>query len=356
MGANDSWADPNVSSQGFSLPVAIGPMTLPPPPPKRRWGWVLALLLFVFAGGVAAGPFLSDCAFEGIQAGAGVLARRAPRLLGKYRPPPPVITPETARLGVAPAPPIERASPQVAALPAEAEPSPAPSIERSAAPEQAAAGARTRAAARAAARAETARARAAGARAPRAKGEAKVSEGARAPARKTGKAHDPFESDGSGGGAPAPVKNEPSAPASGGLRSSDSLDGLMADVVTETKGKGKKSVSKDIDAMLKDVQKSGPAPATKREAPAERPPLSPSDISKAMSMVKTRSSVCARRLGQSGIAELTITVGKDGKVTAVRVGGKVSGTPLAACIEKAARAARFRPNAGLRFDYRIDAR
>jgi hypothetical protein len=34
----------------------------------------------------------------------------------------------------------------------------------------------------------------------------------------------------------------------------------------------------------------------------------------------------------------------------------VADTPLAACIAKAARAATFPPNAGLRFDYKIDVR
>lgn len=126
--------------------------------------------------------------------------------------------------------------------------------------------------------------------------------------------------------------------------------------MTDTKGKSSsKKTSKDIDAMLKDVQKSEPAPAAKPRAQAELPPLSPADISKAMAGVKARSGECARRLGQRGVAELNLNVGKSGRVTDVTVGGKVAGTPLAACIEKAARAATFPPNAGLRFDYKVDA-
>jgi hypothetical protein len=74
-----------------------------------------------------------------------------------------------------------------------------------------------------------------------------------------------------------------------------------------------------------------------------------------MAVVKTRSNSCAQRLGQSGIAELKITVSKSGAVTDVQLGGKIANTPLAACIEKATRAAPFPASSGLRFDYRIDA-
>jgi hypothetical protein len=49
-------------------------------------------------------------------------------------------------------------------------------------------------------------------------------------------------------------------------------------------------------------------------------------------------------------------VSKDGNVTGVSVGGKLANTPVAGCIEKAARAASFPRSAGLRFDYRIDVR
>jgi TonB family protein len=74
-----------------------------------------------------------------------------------------------------------------------------------------------------------------------------------------------------------------------------------------------------------------------------------------MAEVKAKANACAQRLGQSGTAELKISVGKEGGVTDVRVGGKVANTPLGACVDKVVRAATFRPNAGLRFDYRIDA-
>ncbi len=128
----------------------------------------------------------------------------------------------------------------------------------------------------------------------------------------------------------------------------------MTDGVADSKGK--KRESKDLDALLKDVQKSKPEPPPKREAPPPPASLSASDISKVMAGVKTRGNQCAQRLGQKGVAELKITVGKDGHVTDVNVGGKVADTPLGACVEKATRAATFPPSSGLRFDYRIDCR
>jgi hypothetical protein len=213
----------------------------------------------------------------------------------------------------------------------------------------------------AAVRAEVAAPEPALAQAAPTKGEAKPTTVAGGPAKKASKYHDPFESDGDDAEAPkaahpshkAETKVEAPA-AKAAAKSHDSLDNLMADVVTDNKGK--KRDSKEIDSMLKDVQKSNPEPAPKREAPAALPPLSPSDISKAMASVKTRGNECAQRFGQKGVAELKLVVGKDGKVSNASVGGKLANTPAAACIEKAARAATFPPSSGLRFDYRIDVR
>jgi hypothetical protein len=165
------------------------------------------------------------------------------------------------------------------------------------------------------------------------------------PARKSRPAFDESASTG---------KSEPAArPVASG--SQDSLDNLMADVVTDKK-KEKRHESKSLDALLNDVQKSKPEPAPKREEPAPLPPLSQADISRVMAGVKTRSQECGRQLGQKGIAELKLVVSKDGRVTGANVGGKLANTPLGACIEKAVRTASFPPSAGLRFEYHIDVR
>lgn len=139
-------------------------------------------------------------------------------------------------------------------------------------------------------------------------------------------------------------------------RSGDSLDSLMNDVVSDPKGGKPKKDNKEMDALLKDVQKSDPAPAAKKEQPASAPPLSPADISAAMAQVRVKGNACAQRFGRSGTAELKVTVARDGRVTDVQLGGKLAATPVAGCIEQAVKTASFRPNAGLKFDYRMDVR
>ena len=188
--------------------------------------------------------------------------------------------------------------------------------------------------------------------------------------RKGAKNDDPFASAAERANTPAPAspshktngdesaamaRSDP-APKPASTRSHDSLDSLMAEVTTDNAGKNKKHENKDIDAMLKDVQKSNPPPPPKRENPAPQPSLSPGDVSRVMAGVKARGNECAQRLGQRGVVELKLTVGKDGRITNVIVGGKLADTPVAACVEKAARAATFPPSSGLKFDYRIDVR
>jgi hypothetical protein len=339
-------------------------MTIPERKRKRRWGWLLVLLMFGFAGGIAAGPPLTDHAFTLVESTVSMIRNRAPRFVVKLLPAEPVVEQVPAPRPVVARPSAPRpekvVEPEKAAEvtpprePPEAKTATAPAPERT----------------------EVALAERSAAHPPRAKGSVKTPAAAAAPAsapaRKAGKYKDPFETGADGASEPVattasrvakPTPDDGAAAAKAGpasrpapAKAHDGLDNLMADVVTENKGKGKKRESKDIDAMLKDVQKSNPEPAPKREAPPPPPALTPADIAKAMTVVKARGKDCARRLGQTGVAELKITVGKDGKVTEAIVGGALEGTPVAACIEKAARAAPFRPNAGLRFDYRIDVR
>lgn len=165
---------------------------------------------------------------------------------------------------------------------------------------------------------------------------------------KKAKAKDPFDGAGDSAGK---AKADESKSAS---KSGDPLDSLMSDVVTDSKGgKGKKD-NKEMDAILKDVQKSDPTTTGKKEQPASAPPLSPADISAAMAQVKVKGNACAQRFSRAGTAELKITVSREGKVTDVVLAGKLAGTPVAGCIEQAVKSASFRPNAGLKFDYRMD--
>ena len=377
----------------------MGPINIPQmpqPKQKRPWRWPLLCSLLAFAGGIASGPKLIDQAYVLVEDGASFLGTNAPWLMAWLNPaagavargpaqekagapdpvptPAPVPAPAPARApapevagGEAKAPTREGRgeSPRVVALPV-----PAPA-EKKAGMEQAAAVApRGSSVARRAAAEAPARAERAAVEPPvvspqreHGKGVVKAVASASAHTKKTSNGEDPFASDSdganvakavapSGKSKPAPsAKSEP-APKPMAAKSNDPLDSLMADGVADSKGKK----SKDLDALLKDVQKSKPEPPPKREPPPPPSALSPADISRVMAGVKTRGNACAQRLGQSGNAELKITVGKDGRVTAVNVGGKMADTPLGACIEKATRAATFPASSGLKFDYRIDVR
>jgi len=357
----------------------MGPITLPDVARKRRWGWLVLWTVLVFAGGVVAGPTLTGQALALVERAQSMLGMSTAKTVEKVKP-------------VEPTPPHAPAAPSIVPLPSGVDDAPI-GEERGAASTAAAGPVAPRAATPtgtekspgAAASPHVARAEAAAAEVPVArsahtKSEAKTPSAKAAPTRNTASAqatgafHDPFAEGAAPTNEPRPAapsrkskssfeeptpaeKSEP-APKPAASSSHDSLDNLMADVVTDTKGKGKgkQRDGKGLDDILKDVQKSKPEPPPKSEAPAAPPPLSQADISRVMAGVKTRGKECARQLGQKGIAELKLVVSKDGNVTDVKVGGKLAATPLGACIEKAARAASFPRSPGLRFDYGIDVR
>jgi hypothetical protein len=353
----------------------MGPLTLPQMPQlkrKRRWKLFLLWSILMFAGGAAAGVALIDQVCGGIESVASTLGLHAPGFVANRRTvapvpsptavppvPEPVSTPEP----VPTAPAIgqgQAVAAKPAAIPAEAKPAPelaAPAAREPAPHEPKVA---HHVAAVAPARAEPAEPEPE--RVPHGKGAAKTASSAGTSSKKSGKFDDPFASDGETANEPKPAAVSGKAKAAASepaprptAKSNDSLDNLMADGVADSKGK--KRDSKDLDALLKDVQKSKPEPKAKHEdSPPPAAALSPSDISRVMAGVKTRSNDCAHRLGQKGNAELKITVGKDGHVSDVSLGGNVANTPLGACIEKVTRAAVFPASSGLRFDYRMEAR
>jgi TonB family protein len=342
-------------------------MAFPVQKPKRRWGRaIFAWTLCVFAGGVAAGPTLQEYAYQGIDEGAFFIVTNAPPWVARYIPPSPNHLPPPSRSFAVPTalppsavPAAEAAAPVRAEQPSPPTPvaekrsaSTAPLIQPLAALPEAPAIPEPRSPSRG--KHGKLAARATVHEAPPAP--------APAPAARKSKQNDPFETAGADSD-PAPTKREVAAaappksePAPRRARSSDGLDDLMGGSAAEgvPAAKGKRSTSREIDAMLKDVQKSEPPPPPKKSEPAALPALTASDITKAMTAVKTRANECGKSLGQKGMAELKLTVGKDGKVSNVTVAGKSAGSPLGECVARAARAASFPANAGLKFDYRID--
>lgn len=353
---NGLWPDPNAPQQGFTLPAPVGPMAFPVLKPKRRWGRaIFAWTLCVFAGGVAAGPALQDYAYQGVDGAAFFIVTNAPPWIGRYIPPSPEHLPPPSRAAIALAQtaPVEpaRGEPQSAPVAERRPPSVAPRIEPLA--EQPAMP--TQVEARFTPRPKHGRTLA------KASAHEALSSPPATPAARRSRQTDPFDAASADAEAatarreaamaPPPQEAAPKRP-----RSNDGLDGLMGGPATETApaAKGKRSTSREIDAMLKDVQKSEAPPPPKKSEPESLPSLTASDITRAMTAVKTRANECGRSLGQKGMTELKLSVGKDGKVSNVTVAGRTAGSPLGECVAKAARAASFPPNTGLKFDYRID--
>ncbi len=348
----------------------MGPMMLPQTPHRRRWGRFLAWTLLVFAGGVAAGPTLTDhavrlveraCAMAGISPPSFVtnLQRTATTAEPSVGTPAPSlrsvaeISPtgedNAARPVVAPV--VKPAEPEQAVVAVVPQSPPPPSAEAPAAEP-----------------AEVAKSDKPAAHASHAKNDGKAPPAKAVPARTPAGTHAAREAAGSDN--PFERSERGSEPKSAAIRkpktafdepaakpaasdSHGSLNSLMADGTADAKDK--KRGSKTIDALLKDVQKTDAEP-TKHEAAPAAPPLSQADISRVMAGVKTRGKDCAQRVGQAGVVDLKIVVSKDGGVTDANVGGKLANTPLAACIEKVMRASSFPRSTGLRFDYRLDVR
>ncbi len=367
MAVNSLWPDPNAPQQGFTLPASVGPMVFPVQKPKRRWGRVIfASTLCAFAGGVAAGPTLQDHAYQGVDAAAFFIVTNAPPWLARYIPPSPNRLPPPSRSFATPTalPPPALPEPEPVAQAQDESPTPTAEVAERRPPSSAPRIEPLAALPEVPPPADVRPSRSKHGK-PAARAQAREVSPAPAgvPTSRRAKQTDPFDTAGGTAEAVTPRREVAAAlprsePAPTRARSNDGLDELMGASGGESASatRGKRSTSRAIDDMLKDVQKSEPAPAPRKSEPAALPSLTASDITKAMAGVKTRANECGKSLGQKGMAELKLTVGKDGRVSNVIVGGKPAGSPLGDCIARAARAASFPPSAGLKFDYRIDVR
>lgn len=365
-----SWPDPSPPQMGYGTwpiqnaptpyfdpgPIAAAPMPQPVTKVPRRGRKMVAWCLWMLAIGLAAGPLLAEYADQGLEAGIEWLVKWAPNFAQPYLPKPlTASTPQASGVArIIPAAPSavaparaapEQAVPVVATRPVDTKALTTATTTKTNQPER---------------RTEQAHARKtrASRRLAAASDESAAPRPATKPARRPrGEQSDPFETGTSQTAKPerpAKAAAEPVAVKSKPARSGDPLDDLMADAASGTQPKDRRNTSKSIDAMLQDVQKSRPAPRPARAEPETLPSLTASDIARAMAGVKTGAKACGRRFDQSGVADLKLTVGKDGKVSNVVVRGKLANTPVSDCIAQAARDASFPPNSGLKFDYRID--
>jgi hypothetical protein len=89
---------------------------------------------------------------------------------------------------------------------------------------------------------------------------------------------------------------------------------------------------------------------------AALPSLSQSDIVRAMKAVQPRVKECYDQYRVPGIASVSISVSKGGQVAKATVTGKFGGTPSGACVEAAAKNAKFPPCEAMSFPWPFQLR
>jgi hypothetical protein len=141
-------------------------------------------------------------------------------------------------------------------------------------------------------------------------------------------------------------------PAGDSSKKGASPDPTPTPTAAAPKPAGKKGGS--IEDLLDQVgtKKTGgePKPA-KAPSAAPLPPLSQSDIVNAMKGVQPRVKECFNQYKQSGIANVSISVAKGGRVASATVSGKFAGTPSGSCVEAAAKTAKFPPCESMSFPW-----
>jgi len=112
---------------------------------------------------------------------------------------------------------------------------------------------------------------------------------------------------------------------------------------------------KSIDDLLGEVgsRKGGDEGGAKAPAaaPAKLISLTKSDIVSAMKGVQPRVQACANQFKVPGTAMAQISVASGGRVNSASVTGRFAGTPTGACVEQAAKTAKFPPCQAMDFPW-----
>jgi hypothetical protein len=96
--------------------------------------------------------------------------------------------------------------------------------------------------------------------------------------------------------------------------------------------------SKSLDDYINEVGKKTEEP---KKTEVKLVALTQSDIVNAMKAVQPKINACANQFKTPGTAMATISVAAGGKVGSATVTGRFAGSPTGACIEQAARTAKF---------------
>jgi predicted Zn finger-like uncharacterized protein len=140
--------------------------------------------------------------------------------------------------------------------------------------------------------------------------------------------------------APSSAPERPSAPPTTSARaeaakpnvgSGDKLDDLLNAALGSKKPAPRRD---DEEAPARRERPSAPAAAALQ-------PLEKSDIVKAMAPVNGRVKDCYNQYKVPGTAMVSLKLARGGKVSDASVSGKFAGTPTGACVEAAAKSARF---------------
>ncbi|MGB8297611.1 MAG: GYF domain-containing protein [Polyangia bacterium] len=132
--------------------------------------------------------------------------------------------------------------------------------------------------------------------------------------------------------APEPVAAPAPAPAPAKPKKGGSIDDLLDQVNTNRRGGDEPKPKKVITA-------------------AALPSLSQSDIVSAMKAVQPRVKECYNQYKVAGIANVSISISKGGRVASATVTGKFAGTPSGTCVEAAAKTAKFPPCEAMSFPW-----
>ncbi len=131
-------------------------------------------------------------------------------------------------------------------------------------------------------------------------------------------------------------------------RKKDDLDALIDNAIADKPKRKKKASSRSSSRKSSrgSSRSSSRSSASSRSKPASSSSnlpetLSRNDIQKGMRSIKGKVQGCYDRYKVPGLASVQITIGRAGRVTSTKVKGVFAGTPTGACVQKAARSARF---------------
>jgi hypothetical protein len=135
--------------------------------------------------------------------------------------------------------------------------------------------------------------------------------------------------------------------------------GVVLPPTDSPKAPPKKKGGDALDALLDGASPDKPAPAEKKSRPEPAADDSLPDqldkgaIQGGMSKVKGKVGGCYEQFKVPGMANVQVTIAKNGHVSSANVSGSFAGTPTGSCVEKAVKGAGFPPfkGAAMTFTY-----